>query len=295
MTYASSVRAGEPLVWIALSEAGGVYAETAEAIRAELGQGGGVDIVAKPWQELSAVASAPQLVITVGMGALRGLAEARAKAPLIATLVPRAGYTGLVTTLTQGGPHSAVWLDQPAARQLALIKAALPGRSRVGVLYGLESRLIESEMEKARGANHGLTLVGGHIATIDQLPVMLQRVIDDADLLLALPDPQVYNGTTVQNIMTAAYRRRLPLIGFSPAYVRAGAPLALYSTPAQVGIQVGEVARAVLAGKPLPPAQAPRRFSVDINTNVARSLELPLTAADGPRLAEQLRARETAP
>lgn len=294
MTYANDgVWANEAKVWIALSEPGGVYAETAEAIRAEVEQGGGTDVIVKPWQELApSSAVPPRLVITVGMGALRGLAEARGKAPLLAALVPRAGYTGLATTLTQGGTHSAVWLDQPAARQLALIKLALPGRSKVGVLYGIESRLIEGEMDRASAAARDLVLVGGHVATIDQLPGMLQRVTDEADLLLALPDPQVYNGTTVQNIMTAAYRRRLPLIGFSPAYVRAGAPLALYSTPVQVGVQVGEIARSVLSGRPLPAAQGPRRFSVDINANVARSLGLPLATSDAPRLVEQLRARE---
>jgi hypothetical protein len=55
------------------------------------------------------------------------------------------------------------------------------------------------------------------------------------DALLAVPDPLVFNSQTAANILAAAYRRRIPLIGFSPAYTRAGALVSLYSTPDQIG------------------------------------------------------------
>jgi ABC-type uncharacterized transport system substrate-binding protein len=210
--------------------------------------------------------------------------------------VPRAGYAGVAVMLTQGTTaHSAVWLDQPASRQIALVRGALSGRNRIGVLFGLESRLVEFEFERAVNSAKDMTLTSGHINATDQLPSALQRVTEEADVLVALPDPMVFNGATIQNILTAAYRRRIPLVGFSPAYIKAGALLALYSTPAQVGAQAGEIARGVLSGRPLPPAQGPRRFTVEVNTNVARSLGLQLDVADAPRLAEQIRQREAAP
>jgi ABC-type uncharacterized transport system substrate-binding protein len=107
--------------------------------------------------------------------------------------------------------------------------------------------------------------------------------------LLALPDPVVFNSQTAANILTAAYRRQVPLTGFSPAYVKAGALLALYSTPAQVGTRGGELLRQAMTGRPLLPPQSPREFVVAVNQNVARSLGL---ALDESQLGEQLRQKD---
>lgn len=81
----------------------------------------------------------------------------------------------------------------------------------------------------------------------------------------------------------------VPLVGFSPAYVKAGALLALYSTPAQVGARGGEVLRQALAGKVLPSPQWPREFVVAVNQDVARSLGF---ALDEARIGEQLRQKD---
>jgi len=99
----------------------------------------------------------------------------------------------------------------------------------------------------------------------------------------------VFNSETAANILMAAYRRQVPLVGFSPAYVKAGALLALYSTPAQVGTRGGDVLRQNLAGRSLPPPQWSREFTVKVNQDVARSLGF---ALDEARLGEQLREGE---
>ena len=286
------------MVWLALSEAGGAYAETAEAIRAELQRGGVMraELVVKPWRELLAAAGPPpRLVVAIGVGALRGIAGVGARAPLLATLVPRAAYTHIAAEAGAGlRPNSAVWLDQPVSRQFDLLQVAMPGRRRIGVLLGPESRQIESDMLSA-AADRKLEIVAMRIDSAEQLSAALQNTVDDADVLLALPDPLIYNGSTIQNILTTAYRRRIPLAGFSPAYVKAGALLALYSTPAEVGAQVGDLVRGVLAGRPLPPPQGPRDFSVGVNAEVARSLGIAVEADAAARWTEQLRLKERAP
>lgn len=290
--------AAEPVVWLALAEAGGAYAETADAIRAELQRSGTarVELAVKPWRELLATQGPPpRLIIAIGVGALRGIAELGAPAPLLVTLVPRAAYVRLTESAGPGlRPHSAVWLDQPLARQLNLLQAALPERRRIGVLLGPESGLLDPELLPA-AAERNIELIHMHIDRAEQLPAALQKTLDAADVLLALPDPLIYNGSTIQNILTSAYRRRIPLAGFSPSYVKAGALLALYSTPAQVGAQVGEIVRTVLAGRPLPPPQGPREFSVGVNAEVARSLGIAIEADAATRWAEQLRVKERAP
>lgn len=291
MTFAWCGTAGAAggVVWIALSDRGGVYAETAAILRAELERSDGrAEVLVRPWRELPAAGPPPRLVVAVGVGALRGLAETEMRAPLLGVLVPRAVYQRIAEPAGRAGrPVSAVWLDQPIARQLDLLPLALPARHRVGVLLGPESKLFEAELQRA-AAERNIELVVARVDGADQLPAAVQRVLEDADVLLALPDPQVFNGATIQNILTAAYRQRVPLVGFSPAYVKAGAMLSLYSTPVQVGAQAADIVRAVLAGRPLPAPQGPRAFAVGINADVARSLGIAIEEDAAARWSERL-------
>ncbi|WP_334154993.1 hypothetical protein [Tepidimonas sp.] len=74
-------------------------------------------------------------------------------------------------------------------------------------------------------------------------------------------------------------RRRVPVVSYAPAHVRAGAVLALAVTPAQAGRQIAESARAALQGRALPALALARDFAVAVNEPVARSLELVLPTA----------------
>lgn len=290
--------AADPMVWIALSETGGAYAEAAAAVKAEIerpGPGQG-EAEVRPWSEsLNGLRTPPRLIIAVGGAALRGIVASNPRTPVLAVLVPESAYERVLAQAGAAGRgYSAVLLDQPPVRQIAAVRLALPERQRIGVLFGPESRRLAAAFQ--RGATEsGAQLVAGQADSAENIGGVLQRTIEDSDLLLAVADPVVFNNASVQNILTAAYRRRIPVAAFSPGYVTAGALLALYSTPKQLGAQAGDMARTFLSGRPLPPPQAPRDFVLGINGDVARSLGIPLRPEDAGALAAQLQARERRP
>ncbi|MDK9713530.1 MAG: hypothetical protein OEL86_05380 [Sulfuritalea sp.] len=294
MTYGSAWATGAVSVWVALSDAGGAHAEAAEALRAEVEQTQPGRIVwhVAHWSHFTSAKPEPQFVVAVGHAAQRGMQDLFAgdstPPPLLVILVPRLAFERIADPArVQSGTVSAVYLDQPRGRQLDLIRLALPAVRSVGILVSGESRGHSAGLEKA-AKERDMQLVTSLVGP-SGLFVALQAVLADAEVLLALPDPVVFNSQTAANILMAAYRRQVPLIGFSPAYVKAGALLALYSTPTQVGVRGGEILRQALAGKSLPPPQWPREFVVGVNQDVARSLDLVLNE---PRLGEQLRQRE---
>ena len=106
------------------------------------------------------------------------------------------------------------------------------------------------------------------------------RKVKPGDVFLALPDPRVINADTAQNVLLTSFRMRRPVVGYSAAYVRAGALAAVYSTPQQIGTQTGQIVRAILGGSPLPAPQFPKQFSVSVNHKVARSMGLELDDDD---------------
>ena len=136
-----------------------------------------------------------------------------------------------------------------------------------------DSQKSEHELRRA-AAVAGIVLRMEQIGDEKQLVGALHRVLDDADVLLAVPDPLVFNRNTAQSVLLTTYRMGKPVAGYSRAYVTAGALLAVYSTPAQIGRQIGEelLTMQVRPGRPLPAPGYPRYFSVEVNERVARSL-----------------------
>lgn len=294
MTYGSAWATGAVSVWVALSDAGSAHADAAQALRTAVDQAqpGRVAWRVAHWSQFAGTMPRPQWIVAVGTAAQRGMQDLFARdatpPPLLSILVPRLAFERMADPARlRAGSLSAVFLDQPPARQLELIRLALPAVRNVGVLFGAESKGHLPALEKA-AKERGLGLVASPVGE-GGLFEALQAVLSDAEVLLALPDPAVFNSQTAANILTAAYRRQVPLVGFSPAYVKAGALLALYSTPAQVGARGGEMLRQALSGKVLPSPQWPRGFTVSVNQDVARSLGF---ALDELQLGEQLRQKD---
>jgi len=283
---------GADAIAFVLSERSGAYAEVAEAMRRELNGAGEVTLglaedigglPRKPWRA----------IVAIGTEACRVVAQNSVAAPVqLCVLLPKTAYDHIAERASVRGRRlSAVLLDQPLARQMALIRLALPDRTRIAVLLGPDTAALSPALTASAGAL-GLRVNVGQIALPGELAGALQKVLVDADLLLAVPDSVVYNSRTIQNVLRTTFAGRMPLVAFSPAYVRAGALLALYSTSAQVGRQAGRALRAALAGRELPPQQYPQEFEVGVNPNVARALGIDLD--DGPALAERLRRTESA-
>ncbi len=306
----SSPSSATSTVAVVSSGAGEAYEQAAQALEPALTQalrqeGKAAVFVRMNVQEGAApfkpVQPAPQLYIALGVQACGQLARQNAaslnNAPVLCTLLPRQSFEYLLrdTGRQVGSDFSALYLNQPLARQLDLIRLALPRARRVGVLLGVApgTRQVEEQLaELAR--ERGLRLTSARVDIGDPLFPGLKQVLDESDVLLALADPQIYNSHTIQNILLASFRAKVPMQAFSPAYARAGALLALYSTPEQIGTQVAMLARDALVeqnGKVrgFGPPQHTQLFEVSVNAHVARSLGLQL---DADVLAERLRRLE---
>ena len=236
----------------------------------------------------------PRLFVALGTEASAALATASGATPVLSALIPRNSFERVLQASGKktSPQFTALYLDQPLSRQLALIRLALPAAQRVGVLLGPESAARASTLRALAQAN-GLVLVEGVADGQKSVFPRLKPLLGDCDVLLALADPQVYNSNSLQNILLTAFREKVPMIAFSPAYVRAGALMSLHVTPAQVGAQALALVQLVLHDQALPASPVESRdFEVGVNEHVARSLGLTLDAS-GLRL--ELRRLERLP
>jgi putative ABC transport system substrate-binding protein len=282
---------------IVSSERSAAYVDAAEALVSELERGGlsrydMLQVTASEFATLGPMA--PKLFVALGTEAASVLSKAELRAPVLCTLLPRISFERvLLASGRKPSPQfSALYLDLPLGRQLDLIRLALPAARHVGVLWGPESQAQAPGLRILAQAR-GLDLVEATIGQNELIFPSLKGVLDKADVLMAVADPHLYNSGSIQNILLASFRARIPMVAFSPAYVRAGALLALHVTPVQMGQQAAEIARGVLQGKALSPTPLySQDVSVAVNEHVARSLGLTL---DAEALREQLRRREGPP
>lgn len=223
----------------------------------------------------------PDLIVTVGIAATAQVSELGLTTPVLSVLVPKASFEEIARqrnksrTAPNLGTLSAIYVDQPLARRLDLVKLIMPRARRIGVVLGPGNENFEQELS-ATGQQRRLQVEIRKIAEQDNLVTALDQVLEKSDVLLGVVDPLVFNRASAQNVLLTAYRHRVPLIGVSSAYVKAGALAAVYSTPSQIGRQLAEtlVAMAGNAEWKPPAPQYPKYFSVAVNYQVTQSLGL---------------------
>ena len=219
--------------------------------------------------------SEPGLVIAVGLKAATVVASSNAPA-VINVLISKSSHEKLLRDFPAraGSPSmSAIYLNQPVQRQAHLITAIFPGKHNVGLLYSTPSKEIDEIRQVFR--DHSLMLLEQKIDQTQTLPMALQELFQGrSEMLFTLPDSGIYNDLTIRNILVATYRRGIPLIGLSAAYVKAGAICAIFSTPTQIAVQTAKLILKFNETHILPTPQFPREFEVLVNVQVANSLGL---------------------
>jgi len=265
-------------VVVVLSDASAPYQEAARAIRESLESESAklairVVVVGEAGAD-EAMAQPDSLLVPLGAKATQ--AAAKSDQPLFAALVARQSFEKLAPTFaTSRRQTSAIYLDQPISRHLQLVRVAQPRARSVGVVLGPSQSVSQSELAIA-ASSAGLRLSTAALSGGGDLFSSLQTLLPNVDALLLFPDPLVVNRGSVQNLMLTTYRQRVPVVGYSQNLVDAGALVAVYSTPQQIGQQVAETIHRMLPVRhwELPPPAYPKYFTIKTNSSVARSLDI---------------------
>lgn len=240
------------------------------------------------------VAENSELVIALGVKALEASSKLKLTTPVLGVFTPLPTFNSLLANSRRElGNFSAIVLDQPYSRRFSLIKTVLPEAKNLGVLLGPNS-LLDVEDIRDTGELAQFNILQESIRQQSDLIPHLTTLLEISDALMAVPDSLVYTRETVQPILLTSYRHQKPVFGFSQSYVRAGALAAVYSTSKQLAKQAAEISiKSQQALSILPPPQAPKYFSVALNYQVARSLNIQI--ADENTINKKMLALESQP
>lgn len=224
------------------------------------------------------VAENSELVIALGVKAMRLTSKLSFTTPVLGVFVPLPTFNNLLASSRRAlGSFSAIVLDQPNFRRFLLIRTVLPQAKSIGVLLGSTS-MQDADNLKEVAEKLDVLINQENVYHESELIPKLSAVLQTSEALMALPDPLVYSRETAQSILITSYRYQKPVFGYSKSYVQAGALAGVYTNTKQLAKQAAEIAlqsQSAIGG--LPPPQAPKYFSVVINRQVARSLKIQLT------------------
>jgi putative ABC transport system substrate-binding protein len=220
---------------------------------------------------LDGAGTMPTVVITLGTQATRAVIEVAPDIPIVAGMIltPRA--------LEGATAATGVYLEHAMNTELHWLSQLLPGERRVGILYhSAESAARASAAERLATRGGRLAVRTMRVNSANDIPLALAALAQDADVILGLTDPLVFNAETARAILTFSFRERIPIVGPSAGWVRAGAVYALSHDYEDIGRQTAELALRLLAGQrpsslaPMPP----RKVTYTVNGRTASELRV---------------------
>ena len=213
------------------------------------------------------------LTITFGTRAASFVKSSGTQDHLVLAMLPRqSDIAGERFPSLEG--TTRIYIDQPYSRYFELIKATMPRVARVGLLL-YASDADESQALQMAATEAELILKIEYVDSVQDIGESLSKLLGAIDVFLALPDSRIHNNKTISNILTTAYRNHIPVVGFSSAYVNAGATEAIYTSLDDIARQVSDTAVDLLTHKSKPSTiQQAKYFSIAFNFEVARSLGL---------------------
>ena len=180
---------------------------------------------------------------------------------------------------TDANPHidperkseSHLSMTQSICQQFALINLINSDWKIISILLSTGDKYLAQSLSlcaKQYNLKTKTIILDKYINIIDALNSSLSK----NDVILALPDPTIYNSRTIKSILLTSYRHRVPIIGFSENFVRAGALAAMHSSTKQLSKQITELIKKHFNDENIDSHFYPKYFDVVTNKNVAKSL-----------------------
>jgi ABC-type uncharacterized transport system substrate-binding protein len=204
------------------------------------------------------------VAIAIGTESLAAVRAQTAGVPVIASMI--------LHPVNPDSLSGHVDLAVPVGTWLAQMKLLLPERRRVGIIRSRARASQTTAAVEAAARQQGYTAIvvdcDGPADLLQALATLKGRV----DLVLCPPDADLYNSVTIKPLILASLEYRLPIVGFSAAFVRAGAVAGIYPDYREIGRQTGELAGHILRGEDAPREEGPRKVNAAINQRVAHLL-----------------------
>lgn len=216
------------------------------------------------------------IYIAVGPSALRSLIDQDIDGAIASIFTSRKSYELIMEAGSPSKNYSrvitAIYADPSPIIQMQLIALLFQKRVSVAVL-AMEKTRTSFPLLRHAALENNLKLKITEVSSDSDIKEEL-NLITGEDVLLAMPDNEIYNENNIRTILMSTYRKNIAIVGFSVALVKAGALGTTYSNIDDIVAQTEEILIDFSSSGKLPRPQYPKYFSTAINDAVAHSLNI---------------------
>ncbi len=200
-------------------------------------------------------------VVALGTRASELVAHAAPSAPLVSCMV-------LSSDAARGAANvQVVPIEVPIETQIDGLRTFLPEARSIGILFDPALNAKRTEVVAAALAAAGYAPVLAPVTSHAMLPQALSSLPNSVDAILAIPDTTVYTQQASKALLLFSFRNKIPLIGLTEAWVKAGALYALEWDYEELGTYCGALGLRALQAPKSPPPPLPRpRIAINLRS-----------------------------
>ena len=231
-----------------------------------------------PEEQIQTVNSKTDLIISIGQA---GMYSANEHYPKTKKLFISTDPNKYKLDKKKNKKDAILYMAQPYCRQIQFLKLLNRKWKTIGLLNSQE-KPINTKIIQQCAKKHELKTYIVNTTIDEQLKEHIKDVLNHSDILLALPDNNIYNSKSVKNILLTSYRYRKPVIAFSRNFSDAGALASIYSSTEQISQSASKLVEHYFkTGQRFKKSvNYPQAFELSINRQVFRALDLSIPDLD---------------
>ncbi len=167
---------------------------------------------------------------------------------------------------------SAVNINQPIERLLKTAERTITKEYKKKLLFvvSAENSLLIEKLEKIKTEKNiqTITVKENQIAA-----KLIEPELSDTAAIVAIYDPKIWSGNSARWMLQQAYTHKVPIIGYSKAFLKAGAMVSVYSSAEQIIQETETQINQWIKTKKLNNTIIYPEYSIEVNNHIAKSLK----------------------
>lgn len=219
-----------------------------------------------------------KLIVSVGYKAAKETSKYKTKNTVIYSLIPD-NKASKNTIPCENDNCYKIYINQPTVRYIKLFKALFPlGKNLVLATTNSDSK--RSNQVKSISKRNNIPYKEIQIQK-NNISRVFTNKLNNNDVLLALPNSEIYNANNAKSIILSSYHANVPIIAYSKSFTKAGALIGLYSSIDDIAQKTVDMINTILIEGPQRQKEYyPDNFTIEINSAVARSFNIEIDTKD---------------
>ncbi len=210
----------------------------------------------------------PDIIVTIGVNALEKVRGFNEEIPIVYLMVLNS------ISIKSDKNIAGVSMNPTPAKQLEILKQALPGLKSIGIIYDPTRTGDFVDKAKHAAGSAGIKIIAKEIRDPKDYPSLLESMKGDINAFWMLPDLTAITPETVEFLFLFSMKNRIPVITFSRKYLRMGALMSFDIDTYDIGRQAGGIVKKILSGTDAGkiPHTSARKIDIVINRGTAKNL-----------------------